>query len=55
MNFRQVSFIFLTLFLTIFSGCQVIQDIFAAGAWTGIIGVLIVIAIIVVIIRAVRK
>ena len=36
--------LFLTLFLT---SCQAIGDIFAAGAWTGIIGVIVVIAIVI--------
>lgn len=29
------------------SGCQAIGDIFAAGAWTGIIGVVVVIALLI--------
>ncbi|WP_018619511.1 hypothetical protein [Spirosoma luteum] len=36
--------LFLTLFLT---SCEAIGDIFAAGAYTGIIGVIVVIAIII--------
>ncbi|MEX0719331.1 MAG: hypothetical protein WD059_01605 [Balneolaceae bacterium] len=55
MNFRLTSFIFLTLLLTTFTGCQVMQDIFAAGAWTGIIGILVLIGIIYLIVKAVKK
>ncbi|AQG82472.1 hypothetical protein [Spirosoma montaniterrae] len=36
--------LFLTLFLT---SCELIGDIFAAGAYTGIIGVIIVIAVVI--------
>lgn len=36
--------LFLTLFLT---GCAAIGDVFQAGAWTGIIGVIVVIAIVI--------
>ena len=35
-------------FLTIsLSGCSVIGDIFEAGAWTGIIGVILVVALLI--------
>lgn len=37
---------FMALFLTVFlTSCAAIGDVFKAGAWTGIIGVLLVIGI----------
>lgn len=52
---RFVGFTFLFSFLVIFSGCGVIETIFKAGAWTAIIGILLVLAVIVLIVRAVKK
>ena len=38
----------LALLLTFFmTSCQAIGDIFAAGAWTGIIGVIVVVALVI--------
>ena len=46
LRFFPMAFValFLSLFLT---GCEAIGDIFAAGAYTGIIGVVVVIALII--------
>lgn len=46
---RQPGYLFATLlFLTLtLSGCELIGDIFEAGAWTGIIGVVLVLALII--------
>lgn len=39
---------FVALFLVVFmTGCEAIGDIFAAGAYTGIIGVVLVIAVLI--------
>jgi hypothetical protein len=35
------------LFLTLFSGCSVIGDIFEAGIWVGVIVVILVVALII--------
>ncbi|MEX0607970.1 MAG: hypothetical protein WD016_01510 [Balneolaceae bacterium] len=45
----------LIFFLITFSGCEIIGDIFAAGAISAIIGILILVGIIVLIVRAVRR
>ncbi|MEX0772201.1 MAG: hypothetical protein WEB89_04210 [Balneolales bacterium] len=55
MNNRLTGFILLIFILSTFSGCSMIEDIFAAGAWAGAIGVLIVVAIVFIIVRAVKQ
>ncbi len=45
MNNKQVAF-FLLGVTVLFSSCQAVGDIFKAGAWTAIIGIIIVVAII---------
>ena len=46
LRFFPIAFValFLTLFMT---SCDVIGDIFAAGAYTGIIGVVLVVAVLI--------
>jgi heme/copper-type cytochrome/quinol oxidase subunit 4 len=39
--------IILFMFLFMFSGCQVVGDIFKAGVWFGVIGVIVVVAVII--------
>jgi hypothetical protein len=39
--------IIVLLFLFTFTGCQVVGDIFKAGVWFGVIGVIVVVAIII--------
>ncbi len=45
MNNKQVAFFVLGISVLL-SSCQAIGDIFKAGAWTAIIGIIIVVAII---------
>lgn len=46
--FRILPLAVVAFFLTIsLSGCQAIGDIFAAGAWTGIIGVVVVVVLLI--------
>lgn len=45
MNNKQVAFFILGISVLL-SSCQAIGDIFKAGAWTAIIGIIIVVAII---------
>jgi hypothetical protein len=45
---RSLPIAFVALFLMVFmTSCAAIGDIFKAGAWTGIIGVIVVIAVII--------
>ena len=46
LRYSPVAFValFLTLFMT---SCAAVGDIFKAGAWTGIIGVIVVVAVII--------
>ncbi len=45
---RLLPFAFVSLFLTLFmTGCSAIGDIFKAGAYTGIIGVVLVVAVLI--------
>lgn len=53
MNNKQVLFFVLGISVLL-SSCQAIGDIFKAGAWTAIIGIIIVVAIIFWIISKVR-
>ncbi len=53
MNNKQVLFFVLGISVLL-SSCQAIGDIFKAGAWTAIIGVIIVVAIIFWIVSKVR-
>lgn len=53
MNNKQVLFLLLCISVAM-SSCQAIGDIFKAGAWTAIIGVIIVVAIIFWIVSKVR-
>jgi len=46
MNLRNPALTVLPLLLVTASGCAIIGDIFKAGAWTGIIGVVLLIAIV---------
>lgn len=39
-------FLFLVFIAVTFSSCQAVGDIFKAGAWTAIIGIVVVVAII---------
>lgn len=46
--FRFLPLTVVALLLTIsMSGCSIIGDIFEAGAWTGIIGVIVVVALLI--------
>lgn len=45
-TFRLFSLFALTLILTTLTSCEVVGDIFKAGAWVGIIGVFVVVALI---------
>ena len=45
------SIAFLILSLIVFTGCSVIGDIFEAGMWVGIIGVVLVVVFVIWIIR----
>ena len=47
MIMRKLNLLILFFAFTILSGCELIGDIFAAGAYTGIIVVVIVIAVII--------
>ncbi len=53
MNNKQFLFLLLSIAIT-FSSCQAVGDIFKAGAWTAIIGIIIVVAIIFWIVSKVR-
>ena len=45
---RSLPIAFVALFLTVFmTSCDAIGDIFAAGAYTGIIGVVLVVAVLI--------
>lgn len=45
---RSLPIAFVALFLTLFmTSCDAIGDIFAAGAYTGIIGVVLVVAVLI--------
>ncbi len=52
---KQFSFIIALCAISLLSGCELIGDIFAAGAYTGIIAVILVIAIIAWIISKVTR
>lgn len=48
MLLRSLPIAFVALFLTLFmTSCEAIGDIFAAGAYTGIIGVVLVVAVLI--------
>ncbi|WMJ74884.1 hypothetical protein RCC89_17200 [Cytophagaceae bacterium ABcell3] len=52
---RQLYTFYLFVILAItMSGCEIIADIFAAGVWVGVIGILIIVGIIVFIISKVK-
>ncbi len=46
-NQNSVAILLFITFLTLFSGCSVIGDIFEAGLWVGIIGAVLVVVLIV--------
>lgn len=50
-NLNISTIVIFVSFLFLFSGCSVIGDIFEAGMWFGIIGAVLVVALIVWIIR----
>lgn len=54
MKNRSFSTLLLFLILVTFTGCTMIQDIFEAGVWVGVIAILIIILIVFVIVRAVK-
>jgi hypothetical protein len=43
---RYLQLTFLFLLTMTFSGCQVIADIFQAGIWVGVIGVVLVLGVV---------
>jgi uncharacterized membrane protein YcjF (UPF0283 family) len=53
-NFITPAFLFITIFslMTTLPGCGLIENIFKAGMWVGIIGVVVVIGIILLIVRS---
>jgi hypothetical protein len=44
---KRISLVSALFIITLLSGCQIIGDIFKAGAYTGIIAVIIVIALVI--------
>lgn len=50
-NLNISTIVLLLTFLTLFSGCSVIGDIFEAGMWVGLIGAVLVVVLIIWIIR----
>ena len=52
---RYSHLLLILLMVPAFSGCGLIQDIFAMGFWAGIIGVVVLILIIWIIASAVRR
>lgn len=55
MNHRLTSIFILIFFILAFTGCALIEDIFAAGAWVGAIAALLLVIVIFVIVRAASK
>jgi len=55
MTNRTMSGLLLILMLFTFSGCGVIESIFQAGMWVGILIVLVVVIAVVAIMRAIRR
>jgi len=55
MTNRMMSGLLLILMLFTFSGCGVIESIFQAGMWVGILIVLVVVIAVVAIMRAIRR
>lgn len=51
---NKIILFLLVIFTVTFSSCEAIGDIFKAGAWTAIIGIVIVVAIIFWIVSKVR-
>ncbi|MCB2378366.1 hypothetical protein LGH70_12275 [Hymenobacter sp. BT635] len=54
-NYRFLLPVFLVLLTFSLSSCDVIGDIFKAGMWTGLIGVVLVVLLILFILRKVRR
>ncbi|MDB5121446.1 MAG: hypothetical protein JWN56_2664 [Sphingobacteriales bacterium] len=52
---KNLTYVTALFIISILSGCEVIGDIFKAGAYTALIGVVIVIAIIIWVISKFRK
>jgi hypothetical protein len=52
---RALYFLVLSMLLGLFSGCQVIEGIFKAGVWVGILIVVGIIALIIWIVMRVRR
>lgn len=50
-NLNISTIVLFVSFLFLFSGCSVIGDIFEAGMWVGIIGAVLIVALIVWILR----
>lgn len=55
MKTNQLVLIMLAIFVSFLSGCELIQGIFKAGVWSGVLMVAVVIAIIVFIIMKIGK
>lgn len=55
MDSKITSYILLVFILMTFSGCAMIEDIFAAGAWVGAIGALIIFLVIFFIVRSFKR
>ncbi|MEX1062076.1 MAG: hypothetical protein WEC12_00620 [Balneolaceae bacterium] len=54
MKYRLTSFILLFFILMTLPGCALLEDVFAAGVWVGVIALLIVAGLIFFIVRAVK-
>ncbi|UOQ53777.1 hypothetical protein [Hymenobacter cellulosivorans] len=56
---KNYRFYFLPVFLILLtfslSGCELVGDIFKAGMWTGLIGVVLVVLLVLFILRKVRR
>ena len=55
MKIKLVNMGFLAFLLAMFSGCTVIGDIFKAGVWSGIIIVVLIIAVVIFVISKMGK
>ena len=54
-NLRPLLFAFLAVLTFSLSSCDVIGDIFKAGAWTALIGIFLVVVLIAFLVRKMRR
>ncbi|HEX8549111.1 MAG TPA: hypothetical protein VF691_19245 [Cytophagaceae bacterium] len=54
-NLLHIKFYLLGVLAIVLSSCEVIGDIFKAGLWVGVIGVFLVVALVLWIMRKIRR